>query len=60
MKTKESIYETFTRTICSNCINSKQCKEELRQRIDNTIKCDEYKSETNTKRKRAIQYWQKW
>lgn len=37
----ETIFETFTRTVCANCKN-KECKEELRRRIDGSIKCDEY------------------
>lgn len=38
----ETIYETYVRTICRNCINKETCNEELRKRIDNTIKCDSY------------------
>lgn len=38
----ETIYETYTRTICSNCANRNNCSEELRMKIDNTIKCDNY------------------
>ena len=38
----ETIYETYTRTLCSNCKNKNICKEELRIRLDNTIKCDSY------------------
>lgn len=40
--TKETIYETYIRTICSNCKNRDNCKEELRKRLDNTVKCWEY------------------
>ncbi len=42
MKTKESIYETYSRTVCSNCKNKEQCNEELRIKLDNTIKCERY------------------
>ncbi len=38
----ETIYETYIRTICSNCKNRHNCKEELRKRLDNTVKCWEY------------------
>ena len=39
----KNIYETYARIICANCKNRKECQEELRKRIDNTIKCDKYK-----------------
>ena len=42
MKTKESIFEVFDREICSNCKKDKTCQEELRRRLDNTVKCYEY------------------
>ena len=42
MKTNESIFETFNREICANCKKNKYCQEELRKRIDNTVKCFEY------------------
>lgn len=38
----ENIYETYARIICANCKNKKECQEELRKRIDNTIKCNKY------------------
>lgn len=38
----ENIYETYARTVCANCKNKKECQEELRRRIDNTIKCNKY------------------
>lgn len=38
----ENIYETYVRTVCANCKNKKECQEELRKRIDNTIKCNKY------------------
>lgn len=38
----ETIFETFTRTVCANCKNKKECQEELRQRLDGSIKCDKY------------------
>ena len=40
--TNETIYETYIRTICSKCKNKKQCQEELRIKIDGSIKCDKY------------------
>ena len=42
MKTNENIFETFIREICSNCKKDKYCQEELRRRLDNTVKCYEY------------------
>ena len=41
----ENIYETYARIICANCKNKKECQEELRRRMDNTIKCDKYERE---------------
>lgn len=43
--TKETIYETYTRQMCSNCKNRDKCQEELRKKIDNTIRCDKYERE---------------
>lgn len=40
--TKETIYETYTRQICSNCKNRDKCQEELKIKIDRSIKCDNY------------------
>ena len=42
MKTKESVFEIFNKEICCNCKNGKYCQEELRKRLDNTIKCYKY------------------
>ena len=39
---QEKIFETFTRKVCNNCKNKKVCQEELRIKIDNSIKCDKY------------------
>lgn len=41
----ENIYETYARTVCANCKNKKECQEELRRRIDGSIKCDKYERE---------------
>ena len=38
----ETIFETYARTVCANCKNRKECQEELRQRLDGSIKCDKY------------------
>ena len=38
----ETIFETYLRTICSNCKNGDSCTEELRRRLDNTVRCWEY------------------
>ena len=39
---EESIFKTFNNEICKNCEN-KNCPEELRVKIDGSIKCNEYK-----------------
>ena len=36
-------FKSYSEKICSNCINKKECQEELRIRLDGSIKCDEYK-----------------
>lgn len=56
----ETIYETYTRTLCSNCNNRYKCQEELRKRIDNTIRCDNYEREIKTQRKKQPANWQVW
>ena len=38
----ESIYETYTRTLCSNCKNRKTNLCEIRKDIKGTIKCCYY------------------
>ena len=38
----ETIFETYARTVCANCKNKVDCQEELRQRLDGSIKCDKY------------------
>lgn len=42
MKTKETIYEKYTREKCKKCKNKERCQEELHKRIDGTIRCDHY------------------
>lgn len=49
MKAGENIYEAFAREMCANCKNSNECKEELRLRIDNTIKCQMYEKDKKIK-----------
>jgi len=44
MKT-ETIYETYARTLCKNCKNRKNCIEELKKRLGNTIYCKNYERE---------------
>lgn len=60
MKTKETIYETYVRTVCSICKNKDNCQEELRKRIDNSIKCFNYETTFKRKKISIIDYWQKW
>lgn len=39
----KELFETYTKEICSRCKNKENCQEELRIRLDNSIKCDRYK-----------------
>ena len=39
----KELFETYTKEICSMCKNKENCQEELRIRLDNSIKCDRYK-----------------
>ena len=52
--TKETIHETYIRTICSNCKNRHNCREELRIRLDNTVKCWEYVKDQNIEEYKKI------
>jgi len=45
MLSQETIYQTYTRTVCSICKYKEECQEELRIKINNTIKCDKYEKE---------------
>ena len=44
----ESIFETYKRTVCSICKN-KDCDEELRIRLDGTLKCESFERCMKTK-----------
>lgn len=48
----ETIFETYARTVCANCKNRKECKEELRQRIDGTLYCEPYEREKRPEKKK--------
>lgn len=39
----KEIFETYSKEICSQCKNKEECQEELRIRLDYSIKCDRYK-----------------
>lgn len=39
---QETVYQTYVKTVCKKCKHKEQCNEELRIKIDNTIKCDNY------------------
>lgn len=39
---QETVYQTYVKTVCKKCKHKGQCNEELRKRLDNTIKCDKY------------------
>ena len=38
---KENIFKTFNNEVYKNC-KSKECPEELRIKLDGSLKCDEY------------------
>lgn len=42
MSKEETIFETYSREVCSICKNREQCQEELHKRIDGSIKCDNF------------------
>lgn len=42
MNTNETLEQVYVRTVCSLCKNKENCQEELRRRIDGTIKCEKY------------------
>ncbi len=39
----ENIFKNFSKQVCSNCINKKECQEELRIKLDGSVKCNKYK-----------------
>lgn len=39
----KDLFKTYSKEICSNCRDKENCQEELRIRLDNSIKCDGYK-----------------
>lgn len=57
---EETIYETYSRTVCKICKNKEQCQEELRIKIDGTIKCDKYETTFEPKKIDSITYGTKW
>lgn len=57
---KETIYETYVRTVCSICKNKECCQEELRKRIDGSIKCRNYETTFKPKKIDTITYGTKW
>lgn len=48
MKTKETIHETYIRTLCSNCKNRNKDLCEIRKDINGTLKCCYYVKDKNT------------
>ena len=38
----ENIFKDFNSKICSNCSSRNKCQEELRVRLDGSIKCEKY------------------
>lgn len=49
MKTKETIYETYIRTLCSNCKNRNLDLCEIRRQIDGTLNCCYYIKDKDVK-----------
>ncbi len=45
MKTKETIYETFVRAICSNCKNRHLDLCNIRRNIEGSLKCIYYEKD---------------
>lgn len=45
----ETIYETYTRTLCSNCKNRKLDLCEIRKDINGTLKCCYYAKDKDIK-----------
>ena len=41
----ETIEQTYSRVVCSICTNKEKCSEELRRKMDGTVKCDNYNTE---------------
>lgn len=41
----ETIYETYVKKVCSICKNKKVCNEELKVKLDRSIKCERYEKE---------------
>lgn len=42
MNTKETIEETYKRTICYLCKNKDNCQNKIETKSDGTIKCDNF------------------
>ena len=42
---EQEIYENYTKEYCRKCKHEQKCKQDLRIRIDYTIKCDDYERE---------------
>lgn len=49
MKTKETILETYIRTICSNCKNKEKYICEIRKNIKGNLQCAFYEKDKETK-----------
>ena len=58
--TKENILEEYVEEICSICKHRETCQEELRKRIDNSVKCERYENGNPTTRNKIALNWQKW
>lgn len=42
---KETMFKSFIEKICKNCKNKKECQEELRIKMDGSIKCNKYEKD---------------
>ena len=38
----ETLEQAYVRTVCSLCKNKDSCTEEIRRKVDGTIKCEKY------------------
>lgn len=60
VETKETIFQTYVRQVCSICKNKDQCQEELRIKTDNSIKCDKFETTFEKRKIDPIMYSTRW
>ena len=57
---EETIYETYSRAVCKICKNAKNCQEELRMKIDSSIRCDKFETTFIPNKVDSIQFGTEW